>query len=322
MITVVHLDGLGGINYHRLIVPLLRLQKQGLDGLHFIKSLTKLKEMNLDKVDNLLVSRKLSVTNHKEFKKMLNENGIKLILDNDDYWNLNQENPAYALYETYYGPDIKKTIKIADVIWSPNRYLARQMRHINPLAKIEFINNAIDETEEQWFKQKKKSGDVLSFGYIGASSHTEDIKEMGYRFDGKRLYCMDGMGYEEIISASDTFPPRNIFEYAKAYRKIDVSLAPLKKNKFNRCKSNLKITEAAFTKTAIIASNVENYSWSVINGETGILCSTDQEWKEAVESMTKERSKMLGENLYESLKDDPHHNLDKVNEIRLKYLTE
>ena len=84
MITVVHLDGLSGINYHRLIVPLLRLKETHGVQLMFIEQLTQLKDIDLDKVDNLLVSRKLSVTNHKEFRKMLDDHGVRLILDNLD----------------------------------------------------------------------------------------------------------------------------------------------------------------------------------------------------------------------------------------------
>lgn len=320
MITVVHLDGLSGINYHRLIVPLLRLRERGLIGLHFIESLTELKDRDLDKVDNLLISRKLSVTNHKEFRKMLDDHGVRLILDNDDYWKLNKDNPAWQLYEVYYGPDIKKTVRIADVIWTPNKYLARQMRHINPTADVQFVNNAIDLNEKQWANQRKTSGSDLRFGYLGAAAHTNDIKLIDYRFTGKNLCCIKDLGYEDILDPNQTLKPKGIFEYGSYYKRIDVSLAPLTMNRFNRCKSDLKVTEAAMTKTALIASNVESYSGSIIHGETGLLCSTKEEWKEAIESMTKDRAKTLGKNLYESLKDDPEHNLDSINEIRLKYL--
>ena len=320
MITVVHLDGLSGINYHRLIVPLLRLKETHGVQLMFIEQLTQLKDIDLDKVDNLLVSRKLSVTNHKEFRKMLDEHGVRLILDNDDYWKLNKDNPAWQLYEVYFGPDIKKTIRIADVIWTPSRYLARQMGHINPLADIRFVNNAIDPIEKQWANQRKTSGKELRFGYLGASAHTNDIKLMNYKFTGKNLVCIKDLGYEEILDPNQTLKPKGIFEYGSYYKRIDVSLAPLAMNKFNRCKSDLKVTEAAMTKTAIIASNVENYNGSIIHGETGLLCSTKNEWISAIESMTKPLAKKFGINLYESLKDDPNHNLDIINETRLKYL--
>jgi len=320
MITVVHLDGLSGINYHRLIVPLLRLKETHGVQLMFIEQLTQLKDIDLDKVDNLLVSRKLSVTDHKQFRKMLDEHGVRLILDNDDYWKLNKDNPAWQLYEVYYGPDIKKTIRIADVIWTPSRYLARQMSHVNPLADIQFVNNAIDPLEKQWANQRKTSGKELRFGYLGASAHTNDIKLMNYKFTGKNLACIKELGYEEILDPNQTLKPKGIFEYGSYYKRIDVSLAPLAMNRFNRCKSDLKVTEAAMTKTAIIASNVENYNGSIIHGETGLLCSTSDDWAVAIESMTKPLAKKLGINLYESLKDDPNHNLDIINETRLKYL--
>ena len=48
--------------------------------------------------------------------------------------------------------------------------------------------------------------------------------------------------------------------------------------------------------------------------------SSREEWKEAIESMDKKLAKKLGANLYESLKDDPFHNLNLVNEVRAKYL--
>ena len=251
---------------------------------------------------------------------MLVEHNVRLILDNDDYWKLNKDNPAWGLYEVYYGPDIKKTIRIADVIWTPSKYLARQMGYLNPLADIQFVNNAVNPDEKQWANQRKTSGKELRFGYLGAAAHVNDIKLMDYKFTGKNLTCIKALGYEEILDPNQTLKPKGIFEYGSYYKRIDVSLAPLSKNKFNLCKSDLKVTEAAMTKTAIIASDIDNYNGSIIHGETGLLCATTDEWKEAIESMTKERAKQLGRNLYDSLVDDPNHNLDTINQTRLKYL--
>lgn len=44
------------------------------------------------------------------------------------------------------------------------------------------------------------------------------------------------------------------------YNNIHVALAPLKENKFNNCKSQLKVIEAAFMKKAIIVSNTSPYT--------------------------------------------------------------
>ena len=319
MITVVHLDGLSGVNYHRLIVPLRRLQSQGVN-LHWIESLTDLKDMNLDLVDNLIVSRKASVTNHKEFSRMLKKHGVRLILDNDDYWVLNPENPAKPLYETYYGPDIKKTVKIADVIWTPSTYLGKIMKDENPKAIIEFVNNGLDMEEEQWTNQRKNPSKEVRFGYLGAAAHIRDVQLIGYDFSKIYTFGVEGMGYDDILKYNKSSYARDIWNYGKLYKDVDVSLVPLVANKFNWSKSDLKITEAAATKTAVIASNTRPYNKHIENGVTGFLVRDHYEWAQAIEMMDKKLAKKLGNNLHEALKDSPDHNLDLINQNRIKYL--
>ena len=63
--------------------------------------------MNLDLVDNLIVSRKVSVNNHKEFSRMLKSHGVRLILDNDDYWVLNPETQQESYMKHTTGQTLK-----------------------------------------------------------------------------------------------------------------------------------------------------------------------------------------------------------------------
>jgi glycosyltransferase involved in cell wall biosynthesis len=319
MITLVHIDGLSGINYHRLIVPLRRLANQGVN-IHWIESLNELKDINLDVVTSLIISRKASVTNHKKFSQMLKSHGVKLILDNDDYWDLNNGNPAKGLYEVYYGPDIKKTIRIADVIWTPSEYLGKLMKDINPKAIIELVNNALDPDDPQWIDQEKYQSKIVRFGYVGALGHDQDVESIGYDFSGKELYCAQVSDYPSVLKARYIMSPRTIYSYANMYKNFDVSLVPLYANRFNWSKSDLKITEAGFTKTAVIASNTRPYNNSIIHNETGILVRTREEWKDAIESMDVKTAKRLGENLHEFVKNSPNHNIDLLNEKRLKHL--
>lgn len=319
MITIVHVDGLNGVNYHRLIAPLTRLQELG-HQFYWIQNLSELKNINLDIASNLLVSRKVSVNNHKEFSRMLKKHGVRLILDNDDYWSLNPENPAKAVYESYYSPDIKKTIKIADVIWTPSRYLAKHMSRENPKAIIEFVNNAIYENDPQWFQQRKTRSYVVRFGYMGAIGHNVDLKEIGYDYSKIYTFGVKDMGYEDILMFNKCSEPKTSFDYGLLYKNIDVSLVPLASNRFNWCKSDLKITEAAFTQTAVIASDTKPYNKVIRQGETGILCRDQKDWAEAIESMDKKKAKQLGLNLWEDLRDHEDYNLDKVNLKRLKYI--
>ena len=60
------------------------------------------------------------------------------------------------------------------------------------------------------------------------------------------------------------FYTKNINEYAKHYENVDVLLAPLKENDFNKTKSQLKAEECAFTNTAIIATNFGPYTIDLV----------------------------------------------------------
>ena len=53
---------------------------------------------------------------------------------------------------------------------------------------------------------------------------------------------------------------KDIHHYAEHYKNVDVLLAPLKENDFNKMKSQLKFVEAGFTDTAVIASNFGPYT--------------------------------------------------------------
>ena len=60
------------------------------------------------------------------------------------------------------------------------------------------------------------------------------------------------------------FWTKNINEYAKHYENVDVLLAPLKENDFNKVKSELKEIECAFTDTAIMASWFGPYTLNLV----------------------------------------------------------
>jgi glycosyltransferase involved in cell wall biosynthesis len=297
MITLIYLDSLSGINYHRIMTPFLRLKHEEGLNIHFIQDFNDLKEFDLTKVKNLVTTRRVSVSNHQAFSNFLKDNDVKLILDNDDYWILPSDNPAKEWYKKVEADNIKNTIKIADEIWSPSKFLVKEMRKINKSAVYRLVPNTVYTEEKQWKDiQKDNPKDYkVRFGYLGANGHQKDLDEMGMTFEDHELYCMNLM---------DKF--------------FDVSLSPLKNSKFNRCKSELKVIEAGFTKTAIIASNVTPYKEVIKHGETGILCSTPKEWKEAVEGMTLGKAWRLAENLHEYCK--KHYDLTDINKIRLEGL--
>lgn len=312
---LIYVDGLHGINYHRLITPLRRLEDD--IQMFWIDSLTKLSELELDKVDYLIVSRKISVGDYGIFRKILNKYNIKLVLDNDDYWELEKHNQANELYFKYFAHDIKNTIKIADIIWSPSHFLIKEMKRLNPRAEYHYVPNSINPDDPQW-QGVKLHTDQVRFGYLGAMGHGKDIDLIGYDFSDKEMYSIMIEDYPEKFGANYVMSPEDSFSYGKLYKYFDVSLVPLGTSKFNQCKSDLKISEAGFTRTAVIASKVTPYKQVIEDGVTGILVSDKLEWKEAIEGMTLEKATRLANNLYDFCVEEYH--IDKVNEIRLDSL--
>jgi glycosyltransferase involved in cell wall biosynthesis len=320
MITLIFLDGLNGINYHRLMTPFLRLKAEEGINIHFFSSFDELKEFDMTKVGSVVVSRRCTVSNYRSFKRWLKGYKVKLILDNDDYWELPDDNPAKEVYKKQISHEILATIRIADEIWTPSEALAHKMRKVNKNIPYRIIPNTIHEQEEQWADQEKDPNPqgLVRFGYLGANGHQKDLLSMGMTFEDHELYCMNLMDYPDLLRAKYTMYPKDIHLYAQLYRHFDVSLSPIINTKFNRCKSNLKVIEAGYTKTAIIVSNVTPYKEAVIHNKTGMICSTPEEWRKAVKEMTLEKAQNLAGELYEYCK--KHYDISLINKERLKGL--
>ena len=122
---------------------------------------------------------------------------------------------------------------------------------------------------------------------------------------------------------------KDISEFAKHYRNIDVLLAPLECNGFNEVKSELKFIEAGFTNTAIICSNFGPYtigSKSLFKkggeiDEEGNCILIDptkkhKEWRKAIMKLANnpEYIEILKKNLHNLVKDK--YNIENVTKTR------
>jgi glycosyltransferase involved in cell wall biosynthesis len=111
---------------------------------------------------------------------------------------------------------------------------------------------------------------------------------------------------------------KDITEFAKHYRNLDVLFAPLDCNSFNEVKSELKFIEAGFTRTAVIATNYGPYTigsknmmefGGELNQEGNCILIDDRkkhkDWRKAIIKLVNnpELIKVLQDNMYEHVKD-------------------
>ena len=323
-------ESVGGVDYHRLYVPYKRMIEKG-ERVQFFgwekdeegnrMGLDMLKHFDLSNVKNLVIGRFAQIGNHDAFSKWLRDRDISLIVDNDDFWELENDNPAQEYYKKVAGPNIIASLEIADVITTPSEYLRDKMSKLRTNAEFSIVHNAINPDHENWnWYEGDKDFSEAKFGYVGALGHKKDIQTMGVDWDPYQLAVVDLGGYPDLLKAKSTMPVENIFEYGKQYKEFNVSLCPVKSNVFTRCKSPLKLAEAVYTDTAIIATESTPYRDFIEDGKTGLLCRHHLDWRKKVK-MLHENPSMI-EDLVEASKDkwkDFFH-IDTQNKIRKELL--
>lgn len=145
------------------------------------------------------------------------------------------------------------------------------------------------------------------------------------------LQFIQGLNYNDTSDCYMRYWTKDIHEYAAHYSNIDVLLAPLMENDFNKCKSELKVAEAGFTHTAIIAQNFGAYTIGTVpmveyggkinpNGNC-LLVDTKKnhkQWGKYVTMLANnpDMVKALQENLYNHVKD--RYSLEAVSKDRVK----
>lgn len=114
---------------------------------------------------------------------------IKIVCDLDDYWEINNGNNSSKLSNQLTINLLQK----ADLVTCTTGNLAIFLKKYNK--NVEVLPNAVDPNEKQ-FINKKIESDKIRFGYLGGSTHLEDVKlltNFGQRFNeiknGQIILC-------------------------------------------------------------------------------------------------------------------------------------
>jgi glycosyltransferase involved in cell wall biosynthesis len=130
----------------------------------------------LKKYDVIFIHR-IPQHRHKEavnIIKNIKKLGIKVVVDIDDYWDLD---PSHGMYHSAkrenLGGILVECLRLADAVTVPTSILADTIKSKNK--NVFVLPNAIDPNEEQ-FKNKKTESELIRFGWLGGSSHIKDIE--------------------------------------------------------------------------------------------------------------------------------------------------
>lgn len=250
--------------------------------------------------------------------KGMKREGVKVICDVDDFWELNPSHYIYdAWKESRFEEKITESLKIADVVTCTSPLLASKVRPYN--RNVVVIPNALPYEFGQFQKSTDKESDSC-FVYLGGPSHRSD------------LALLEGLTSDLTIAGyNSTIPewvkiaqalPGAAFkhqampdEYMKLYDGHRVAVAPLIGNDFNACKSNLKMLEAGCKGIPLIASTTMPY-FNPVDLKVVLYANGLLEWRSKMRLLLNNPNMAddLGAALAEHVR--LHYNLDDANELR------
>lgn len=218
-------------------------------------------------------------------------------------------------------PLMQKTLKIFDGAITTNEVLAKELKNyvgkvfINPnVATEEMFNLSIYAMKEI---SKKKIKGLIVIGYYSYNNNdnsdieiiTPIIIDIMKEYKNVKLMLLGEIKLpNDLIKFSSkiirkTFVDRK--NIPKLISRFDIHIAPIRENIFNAAKSENKWIDASLVKVPTIASNFGVFKQTIINGKTGILCTTIQDWYKELKSLiTYENLRnVIAENAYKVCKE-------------------
>lgn len=185
-------------------------------------------------------------------------------------------------------------------------------RDIIPFKDIKFAKDKKEKKQILLAKKNLKNSGNIKIGYFsGSITHNDDfsmilpiITRIMKENSNVELHIV---GELDIPYELEPFKERVIANPFVNWKKlpeiiasVDINIAPVEQSIFNEAKSENKWVEASLVKVVTVASNVGAMKKMITNGETGFLCSNNEEWYEILSNLIKNSNyrKQIAENAY------------------------
>lgn len=190
-ILVVNKDK-AGVNYYRSESPHVKLQETYPEFKVDFLDQFPMEKIN-DYKDYDLVHFHTTMTKYEDMLPLvsqLKQNGIKIVMDLDDYWHVNPTHYSYqAFKQNKHHLKILNNVKLADHITTTTPFLANKLSKYSN--NVHILPNSIDFNARQ-FQNRRKPSDRKRIGYLTGSSHLDDL-----RLFGNTMLAIDGKFKDE-----------------------------------------------------------------------------------------------------------------------------
>lgn len=204
----------------------------------------------------------------------------KLVYEtDDDLLNVDPSGLPHLLDEDRL-ETIRRCLRVSDLVTVSTEPLIEAFQRYNDNIVVipDFIHARMLDME-------RPQRDKVTINWAGGQSHLQDMVMIQEPLRNV-LQCNDvdmhflGIDYSPLVGKKCRFTQfqRNVWDY---YEKLDgdIGLAPLEDTPFNQCRANIKVLEYSALGIPSIASDITPYRDFIVDGETGYLVSSPEEWQ-------------------------------------------
>jgi len=253
----------------------------------------------LVKYDVIVVQR---VFDYEQFYVLstLKAAGKKIVYEvDDDIFNIAPHNPCASLYNRYDAQlCMRHCLALADKVIVTTERLARALG-IEEKAIV--YPNSLDWDKLFYVNKKNEKRERHRIFWSGSNTHNEDFKvcmpaiaRIFRERSDVELFIVGSIppivqqmlgDFMDRVSYNPGMHTEAYFQYLRFSLDADIGIVPLEDTVFNHSKSVCKGLEYTLARLPIVASGHPPYSDVFEHGKDSLLCSTDDEWYEAINSL-------------------------------------
>jgi glycosyltransferase involved in cell wall biosynthesis len=258
---------------------------------------------------------------------MARKNHCKLVMDIDDnLWNIKEDNSAYSVLKRG-SPGlftITQIINDVDYVTCTNNYLKNAVCN-NSYKRQEFVKVFPNYIDLDLYKTRLPFKDThfITIAHFGSTSHFKSLGSDEFRNAMDRLmHEYPNIKFKTIGSFFGTYKQQwgQRYEYQfgdmdlykwiekmpSILEDIDIIVAPLDVDIYNRAKSSIKYLETSSFKKPFVGTRIRQYEEIIQNGVNGFLCSTENDWYNNLKKLIddKELRRKMGEEGFKTVEKD------------------
>ena len=280
---------LQGCCFHRIMTPLASLVEAGVCDGRIDMALWPDDIALAAKPDVVVWQRQVEdaqVETMARWRKLLPD--ALFVYELDDYL---ESIPEASFHASFMPPDIEFRVTNAmvhcDRVTTSTEPLAEWLRSIGAF-DVRVVPNALPQARLR--EREARLSGRLRVGFAGGMSHAGDLeilREAMAAIGDEVTWVFMGMQPKDPPVRVEFHPGVSVHTYLDGIMALDLDLmlAPLEDNSFNRCKSNLRLLEAGSVGACVIAQDLPPYHLD--KPPVFAHASTPAEWTEAIRAFAK-----------------------------------